>query len=172
VVGWEVGDLKDPLHPAPDDLHDALLRLAVGGLGERREERERRKRAALADHVVYAGAKAAWVRRLPRTTARIPYAEGEYKAKVPPRIEAGLLTYESSWTPPFGEPLLESLDSRPGDERLDLGCVASHGTFEAFYAKTTEVIVYDKSEALIAFLVRLLARLQALGTVPAIDYEA
>jgi hypothetical protein len=31
--------------------------------------------------------------------------------------------------------------------------------------------IYPAARALSAFLIRLLARLQALGTVPAIDYE-
>lgn len=123
------------------------------------------------EHIEYAGAKAASVRRLFRTTAPVPYVEGAYKAKEPPRILAGILAYGSDWTPPMGDALVKSLVERPERERLDLGCAVAHGAFETTYEPDIQVVAYDEKEALIAFLVRLLARLQAMGTVPAIDYN-
>ncbi len=43
------------------------------------------------EHLLYAGAKAASVRRLHRTSAPIPYAEGAYKPRPLPRIVAGVV---------------------------------------------------------------------------------
>ncbi len=67
------------------------------------------------EHLLYAGAKAASVRRLHRTSAPIPYAEGAYKPRPLPRIVAGIVTYQSSWVPPFGEPFRNALAELPAD---------------------------------------------------------
>ena len=124
-------------------------------------------------HVEYAGAKAASVRRLHRTSARIPHAGGEYEPRPPFPIIAGILAYSSEWKPPLGEPLVEALQSQPIDERLDLGCAVADGAFEAIYHDEGKVEV-KRSEGevtLIYFFLRLLERLQRLGTVTAINYE-
>ena len=44
-------------------------------------------------------------------------------------ITGGLLTFESDWVPPLGKPLLDALARAEEKTRLDLGCVAAHGTF-------------------------------------------
>lgn len=62
-------------------------------------------------YIEYAGEKAASVRRLKRTSAVIPHAGGQYSPKVPFTIIAGILTLSSSWNPPLGESLEESLQS-------------------------------------------------------------
>src|SRR5437016_4884688 len=51
-------------------------------------------------HVAYAGDKAASVRRLHRTSFPVPQLGGPVAQRAPPRIVAGLLTYESGWNPP------------------------------------------------------------------------
>ena len=53
------------------------------------------------EHVLYAGEKAASVRRLQRTSAPILHAGGAYEPRPLPRIVAGLVTYQSTWSPPF-----------------------------------------------------------------------
>jgi hypothetical protein len=122
-------------------------------------------------NVDYAGAKAASVRRLRRTSATIPFAAGTYPKKDPPRILAGLLTYESGWSPAFGDPFRDAVAALSLDEHLDLGIATARGCFEISYGgKSPEITVFKQERALAAFLIRLLARLQALGTVPAIDY--
>ena len=55
-------------------------------------------------------------------------------------------------------------------QRLDFGIAAAHGCFELNHDKK-EIKTYPAERALSAFLIRFLARLQELGTVPAIDYE-
>lgn len=126
------------------------------------------------EHVLYAGEKAASVRRLHRTSAPIPYAEGAYKPRPLPRIVAGIVTYQSSWTPPFGEPFRSALTELPTDNQLDVGCALLHGAFEARYpdGNSVELTVVEGPRSLVQFLMRLLKQLQALATAPAIDYEA
>ena len=83
---------------------------------------------------------------------------------------AGIVAYESTWKPPFGEAFMKSLDGLTELQRLDFGIAAAHGCFEVDHS-TKKVTIYPAERALSAFLIRFLAKLQALGTVPAIDYE-
>lgn len=125
------------------------------------------------EHIEYAGSKAASVRKLHRTSARIAHAGGEYKPRNLFPIIAGILTYQSSWNPPFGDPLMQALRNRSTAERLDLGCAVAHGAFEAEYDNngSAELSIHKGQLGLIYFFFRLLGRLQGLGTVPAIDYD-
>jgi len=56
--------------------------------------------------VAYAQNKVSTVRRLRRTSLPIPHAGGLYPAKPVHHIIGGLLTFESEWKPPLGQPLL------------------------------------------------------------------
>ncbi len=87
------------------------------------------KQAINAEQVDYAQGKVASVRRLYRTSLPIPHAGGVFPAKVPGHILGGILTFESDWSPPMGQPLLDALERGENEGRLDLGCVAAHGTF-------------------------------------------
>lgn len=124
-------------------------------------------------HIEYAGIKAASVRRLHRTSARIAHAGGQYQPREPFPIMAGILTYQSSWSPPFGEALKEVLQSRSKMEQLDIGCAVAHGAFEATYQDGDFVghSTHEGELGLVYFFFRLLERLQCLGTVTAIDYN-
>lgn len=126
------------------------------------------------EHILYAAEKAASVRRLHRTSALIPYAEGAYKARPLPPIVAGILTYQSSWTPALGEPLRQALSELSADHKLNIGCALVNGTFEARYRESggVDLTVVDGPRSLVQLLMRLLKQLQALATAPAIDYEA
>lgn len=126
------------------------------------------------DHVLYAGAKAASVRRLYRTSAPIPFADGSYKPRPLPRLLAGLVSYQSAWNPPFGEPLVSALAELHEDEQLDIGCALVNGAFETAYASDGKLILSatGPERSLVQFLMRLLKQLQVLATAPAIDYEA
>lgn len=121
----------------------------------------------------YAGTKAASVRRLERTSAAITYAGGKYEPRQLPPILSAILAYESDWSPPFGDSFEAVIRERTENERLDLGCAVSSGSFEAKYAENgdIEIVVADSSVALISFFLNLLKRLQSIGTVPAIDYD-
>src|ERR1700690_1810362 len=77
------------------------------------------KQAVNATQVNYAKEKVASVRRLHRTSLPIPYAKGTYPAKPPIPIYGGLLTFESDWKPPLGQPLIETLSEEDLLKRLD-----------------------------------------------------
>jgi hypothetical protein len=87
---------------------------------------------------------------------------------------AGIVTYQSSWTPPFGESFRNALGELAVEHQLDVGCALLHGAFEAHYSAPGEVAltVVEGAQSLVQFLMRLLKQLQALATAPAIDYEA
>lgn len=126
------------------------------------------------EHVLYAGEKAASVRRLHRTSAPVPHVEGVARPRPLPRIVAGILTYQSSWTPPFGEPFRSALAELAADNQLDVGCALLHGAFEVRYkdAGNVTLTVAEGPRSLVQFFMRLLKQLQTLATAPAIDYEA
>ena len=127
------------------------------------------KQSINAAQIEYAQKKAASVRRLYRTSLPIPHAGGTYPPKPLPHILGGLLTFESDWSPPLGESLIEALKSDTYS-RLDLGCVAAQGTFacdpDGCYTITPE------GKPATAFLLELIARLQTSATVPMIDVRA
>lgn len=125
-------------------------------------------------NVEYAGQKAASVRQLERRSARVPYVEGDPKLRAFPRIISSLVCHGSDWNPPFGTPLWKALDDLPDESRVDLGCVLQEGAFEVLYdtLSGTDVEAAIGPRALVQFLMRLLTRLQRLGTVPAMDYGA
>jgi hypothetical protein len=45
-------------------------------------------------------------------------------------ILGGLLTFESDWSPAFGDPILRALVAADEAEQLDIGCIAAHGVFQ------------------------------------------
>ena len=120
--------------------------------------------------VKYAQDKAASVRRLHRTSLPIPHAGGVYPPKPLTPILGGILSLDSDWNPPLGSALCDALDQADPENRLELGCVAAHGTFtfdaDAGYALAPQ----DKPAT--AFLFELIARLQNIATVPMIDIRA
>lgn len=119
--------------------------------------------------VQYAGEKAASVRNLHRTSDSFVWAGGRMEPREPIPILAGLLCFESKWSPPFGGPLIDSLGELPEDRRLDLVCALTHGSFEAQYAESAppRLDLSAPDAALIFFFLRLLERLQQVGTVTA-----
>jgi hypothetical protein len=129
------------------------------------------KQAANAEMVAYAQEKVASVRRLHRTSLPIPYAKGTYPAKPLIPILAGLLTFESEWSPALGSSLDQALSKNKGEGRLDIGCVASHGHF-FFDAANDRYQMVTEGKPATAFLFKLISQLQFSGTVPMIDVEA
>lgn len=127
------------------------------------------KQTITAANVVYAQSKAASVRRLKQTSLPIPYAAGVYPAKPPIQILAGILTLDSDWNPPLGQPMFDAV-AGVGDAKLDIGCVAAHGSF--WTDDSGAVAISGKNKPATAFLFELIARLQSAGTVPMIDIRA
>lgn len=123
------------------------------------------------EDVEYAGKKAASVRRLERTSAPIPHAGGTFEAKEPPPIIAGLLTLSSAWNPPLGKAFEKAVGATDRERRLNLGCIATAGSFELRSPEgEPKLDVWDSQErALVWFVTRLLSQLQVAATVPAMD---
>jgi hypothetical protein len=119
--------------------------------------------------VAYAQKKVASVRNLHRTSLPIPHAGGIHPARLIP-VLGGLVTLGSDWTPALGEPFREALNRKdePNGE-LDIGCVASHGTFEH---GPNGYDIIDRNNAATIFLFTLIARLQENATVPMMDVRA
>lgn len=128
------------------------------------------KQSLDAGHVEYARGKIASVRVLHRTSLPIPHAGGTYPARPLPWIIGGILTLESSWTPPLGNALLAALGKGDEQTRLDIGCVAAHGLF--YREDLGRCVLVPHAKAATAFLFELIARLQASATVPMIDVRA
>lgn len=129
------------------------------------------KQSANAELVRYAQAKVASVRRLHRTSLPIPYAKGTYPPKPLIPIYGGLLTFESDWKPPLGQPFIEALQGGDADGRLDLGCIAAHGYF-AREGQSAKIELHEGGKPATAFLFKLISQLQFSGTVPMIDVKA
>lgn len=129
------------------------------------------KQAINAGEVEYAQKKVASVRQLHRTSLPIPYAKGTYPAKPLIPIIGGLLTFESDWSPAFGEPLKKALNAASSEERLDIGCVAAHGHF-TFDQVSGDYNFVKEGRPATAFLFNLISMLQFSGTVPMIDVQA
>ena len=122
-------------------------------------------------YMEYAGKKAGSVRKLFRTSAPIPYANGTYKPKEPHRIIAGILSSNSEWKNAFGDSFIECLNKFEDNEIIDCGCALDSGTF--FYDfNEKKLMTSNPDEALVAFFLQLLIQLQKMGTVPAIDLNA
>lgn len=123
--------------------------------------------------IEYAAEKAASVRKLRRTSAPIVWAQGTMKRRELHEIPSGIVALESKWRPPLGtsfEKIIRELNKKSG-HRVDFGCAIEHGAFDIVYPNPTDVM-FEKSEggvALISFFLRLIARLQTLGTAPAIE---
>jgi hypothetical protein len=128
------------------------------------------KQSINADLVLYARQKCASVRALHRTSLPIPHAGGTYDAKTPMPILGGVLSFESDWKPPLGEPLIKTLSDGDQATKLDIGCVAAGGIF--FLLRDGKYQLVPEKKPATAFLLELIARLQGLATVPMMDIRA
>jgi hypothetical protein len=115
-----------------------------------------------------AAAKAASVRRLRRTSNRVPFAGGRYPPKQPFPVLAGVLALESSWPKNFAAKARYYLRRFDTDHRLDLGCSLRHGAFETLPSRPGAHVT-GPEESLQFFLARLFDRLQAQGNPPALN---
>ena len=121
-------------------------------------------------YLEYAGEKAESVRKLRRTSIPIPHAGGEYPAKPLSPIVAGIVASNIDWANRFAADAFRENYNSLGDlQRLDCGLAVSGSCFD-IYSGTLEV--GPSEQALAYFLFRLLQKLQSLGTVPAIDWNA
>lgn len=119
-------------------------------------------------YLTYAQDKAASVRRMHRTSVAISYAAGTYQPKPHFPLLAGILAPTAEWADGLGEAFERNLCDDP-ERVLDCGVALEHGCFDRHDGS---LLIMREEGALIFFLFRLLARLQSLGTVPAIDWSA
>lgn len=122
-------------------------------------------------YLTYAGKKAESVRMLKRTSVPIAHAGGTYPAKLHFEIIAGIIATNITWVDHFGKSFEKAYSELSGNQRLDCGLAVSGASFDIFNEDNS--FTFGPSEnALIFFLFRLLQKLQSLGTVPAIDWNA
>lgn len=121
----------------------------------------------------YAGKKAASVRSLKRTSVPIIHAGGTFPAKALFPIVSCIVAQKVDWKDGFGGTFNQLIGSEllSGDHRVDCGCGLSVGSFD-FFDDNRPITIGTKSAGLVFFLFRLLNKLQSLGTVPAIDWNA
>jgi hypothetical protein len=127
-----------------------------------------------AGQIEYAVKKTASVRALHRTSLPIPSAGGDLPAKPLHHIVGGLVALESDWSPPFGEAFHRAIADSDPNGLLDIGCAVRNGMFSVKYSPDgpPEILAEQCETSLSLFLLRLIARLQSMATVPLIDVTA
>lgn len=140
-------------------------------------------------NIQYAAEKAASVRKLHRTSIPIRHAgKDPYPPKALHHIIAGIVSRETGWKNGLGDTFKSNLSStlKNDDMRLDCGCALKEGAFDIFnydsvFIKDGSIntaILDDKlniktaDNSLLYFIFRLLTQLQAIGTVPAVDWRS
>lgn len=117
-------------------------------------------------NVKYAAKKAKSVRKLIRTNAPIIEARGKIdKTRKPFEILAGLLTLEGS----INKSIEEYLVTLPGTDQIQFGCSLQNDAFSI--DNKGNLSRSGKDTSLVYFFLNLLASLQAVGTVPAIEIK-
>ena len=112
------------------------------------------------------------MRRLYRTSISIPNASGQnYPPKVPQHIIAGILAIDVGWSTGLDETFEKNHADATGDYALDCGFAAIGACFDNFNEDRSLTYGPPKN-ALAYFAFRLLSRLQACATVPAVDWSA
>ena len=120
-----------------------------------------------------AAAKAASVRRLRRTSAPVLCAGSVLPPRAAPAIVAGILCLGEAEPAALARTMTSMLPYLEGDKLLDLGCSLRQGAFEISTGRRPQAeIRYSlPGQALIFCLLRLLSRLQQMGTAPPMDLD-
>ena len=126
------------------------------------------KQVLRGNFLTYAQEKAASVRALTRTSVTIPTINGSFR-KNPQWILAGFLALDPNNDGLDPKAINARLEADQGQGKLDFGCVATTGTFGCNGADSTAFTLDPYAGG--TFLLELMARLQACGTAPAIDYR-
>ncbi len=123
-------------------------------------------------YLQYAADKAASVRRLKRTSVDIYSASGKIPAKKHFEIVAGILVIDVDWADGFESAAFRKIHRKlHGPRVIDCGFAATGASFDVF-AEDGAYTLGPKNNALAFFAFRLLAKLQSLATVPAVDWMA
>jgi len=121
------------------------------------------------DYIEYAASKIASVRELKRTRKEIVHAGGTFAPRELTRIVGGILTLDSSWSPPFGKAFLDAMNIKEENRIINIGCCLRNGSFCKQEDKTKPIEISSKECSLITLFLNLLDILQSIGTVQAID---
>jgi len=122
-------------------------------------------------NLAYAIEKSASVRKLKRTSVPIQHAGGEYAARQPFEILAGVLALDGVLD--LESLLKRELTRKEPHNRLDIGCAVRAGGFDIGYSESGEINRFELNtgnSALVFFLMRLIHRLRGLATAPAMDF--
>jgi len=122
-------------------------------------------------YLEYAADKAASVRRMHRTSIPIQHAGGEFPPKPPHHIVGGILAISVDWVDGLGKSFRENHKTLTGNRILDCGFAAEGAAFDIFDGEGSYRFGPEEN-ALAFFAFRLLSRLQATATVPAVDWAA
>ncbi len=121
------------------------------------------------DYLEYAGSKANSVRMLVRTSVPIATASGTIPEKKTHEIICGILAAKCDWVEGVKSTSFEKNLPEESNNILDIGCSLEGG---AFSFDNSMLVIHQSQNNLMYFLFTLLAKLQALGTVAAIDWKA
>ncbi len=122
-------------------------------------------------YLSYAGKKAESVRKLKRTSVPIAHVGGVYPAKSHFEIIAGIISTNIEWADNFGKAFAVAHSELTTMQKLNCGLSVSGASFDTFNVDYS--FTFGPSQnALIFFLFRFLQKLQSLGTVAAIDWNA
>lgn len=124
------------------------------------------------NNIVYAGGKAASVRCLHRTSVPIPHAGGTYPAKPLFPILGGIVTRSTEWTNGLGAVLEKAVLLADPSASLDFGCALDTVAFEVNRLGKIPLASTTEENILLSFFMNLLDKLQALASVPALDFKA
>lgn len=121
--------------------------------------------------IKYAGNKTASVRQLRRTSSPILHAGGEFPPREHFEVLSGVVALDCEWNPPFGDSFMNAVKELPQDKRIHLGCALTSGAFDVTYRDDAQptVEICGAEASLVFFFLHLLARLQQLGTAPAMN---
>jgi len=118
----------------------------------------------------YAGAKAESVRCLHRTTNTIVNAGRSMEPRELFTILSGILALRVDWVDGLESvSFTKVLESLEGDSKVDCGFAVDGGEFNNF---NDELHIQDGEASLGKFIFNLLGKLQSLGTVAAVDWDA
>ncbi|HYR22241.1 MAG TPA: DUF6602 domain-containing protein [Chthoniobacterales bacterium] len=132
------------------------------------------KQDATKERIEYAAKKIASVRRLKRTSAKIPHAGGRYAPIKPKEIIGGFvcLTGGTQFCAP--KKFSSVLKNLSGIRRIHLACILQRGAFAVTFGRRGKASVtsFPATQALIQFFLSLLSMLQHVGTVPAMEFKS
>lgn len=123
-------------------------------------------------YLEYAGEKAASVRKLHRTSVPIPHAGGVYPPKALFPVLGGVVAKSVEWETGLGKTFEKALAPKGVEDRIDFGCALDTGAFKVDHSGIMPVVTVTAQNVLLAFFMGLLDSLQALASVPALDYKA